>query len=289
VRRVPPFGLAQCGKAFRNEISTSNFIFRTREFDQMELQWFSPQAEDVQWYAYWVDQCHDWLLSLGISPHRVRRVEHAEEELAHYALATTDLEFKFPFGWGELWGIANRGCYDLKRHEAATGVPLTYAVPGVKGRHYPHVIEPALGLNRLVYALLADACQELPMPDGSSRSVLCLHPRVAPFHVSVMPLMKRDPMPSLASDLAATLRRRWRVDMDSAGSIGKRYRRADEVGTPVCITVDPATARDGKVTLRDRDSAKQTRVTVEELTNPGWDFEGMDEAWWDAAAEFVQE
>ena len=271
MRAQLPFGVGQCGKSFRNEITLGNFIFRTREFDQMELQYFCESSTSSTWHEYWVDECESWLRdAVGLSSDRVRRDVVEKDDLAHYALASTDLEFKYPWGWDELWGIANRGSYDLEKHSEASGMSCAYTPPGGSKRSavMPHVVEPALGLNRLLLATLVDAydVEESTEDGGASRTVLRLEPSLAPFQFAILPLVKKSvEMVNIAKELCDGLASRTSVYYDEAGSIGKRYRRQDEIGTPVCVTVDSKTIEDGTVTLRARDSMEQRRVHMGDL------------------------
>jgi glycyl-tRNA synthetase len=262
-RRRPPFGIAQVGKSFRNEITPGNFIFRTLEFEQMEMEFFVPPEEADHWYAHWTAERLRWYVELGIRPDHLRLRPHDADELSHYSSATSDVEYLFPIGWSELEGIANRGDFDLTAHGRASGKDLGVKDPD--GRHYvPHVIEPAAGVGRSVLAFLADAYDEEEL-EGETRTVLRLHPRLAPVKVAVLPLVRKDGQPELAQELYADLRRRLPAEYDEGGSIGKRYRRQDEIGTPWCVTVDHQSLTDGSVTVRDRDSLSQERVAGEEL------------------------
>ncbi|MCL2432977.1 MAG: glycine--tRNA ligase [Clostridia bacterium] len=264
MRRKIPFGVGQIGKSFRNEITPGNFIFRTREFEQMELEFFCEPGTDLEWFAYWRQFCHDWLLNLGIRPESLRLRDHSPEELSHYSKATTDFEFAFPFGWGELWGIADRTDFDLKAHAEHSGENMEYVDPTNGNKFVPYVIEPSLGANRMLLAFLCDAYDSETLEDGETRVVLRLHPAIAPYQAAVLPLQKK---------LGETARQLWQalaaagldVDYDEAGSIGKRYRRQDEVGTPYCVTVDFDTLESGKVTIRDRDSMEQVTLPMEEV------------------------
>lgn len=269
LRRRLPFGIAQIGKAFRNELSPGNFLFRTREFEQAELEYFCEEADAPALYAHWVDACHTWLLALGVQPGSVRRRVHERAELAHYAAATTDLEFKFAHGWGELWGIAHRGAHDLTQHSKVSGADLRCEGKG-GARVMPHVVEPALGVDRLVYALLSDAyaVEAVPRPahdEEPTRTVLRLHPALAPIKLSLLPLFKKAEFVALASRLHAAVLRRAPAELDVSGSIGRRYRRADEAGTPWCATVDHQSLADGTVTLRHRDTTAQHRIPAAQL------------------------
>ena len=260
-RRKLPFGVAQIGKSFRNEITPGNFIFRTREFEQMELEFFISPGTNMEWFSHWRGFCRDWLLSLGLREESLKLRDHSREELSHYSNATTDIEFLFPFGWGELWGIADRTDYDLKQHSGHSGRDLTY-YDQEKDEHYiPHVIEPSLGVERMLLAILCDAYDEEDLGEDR-RTVLRLHPALAPFKVCVLPLSKKL---EKAKEIKAQLSRYFMADYDESGSIGKRYRRQDEIGTPLCVTYDFDSETDGCVTVRDRDTMKQERIKIEEL------------------------
>ncbi len=262
-RRKLPFGVAQIGKSFRNEITPGNFTFRTREFEQMELEFFCQPGTDLEWFAYWKDYCHQWLLSLGITEENLRLRDHDPEELSHYSNATTDIEFLFPFGWGELWGIADRTDFDLGRHMEVSGKSQEYFDQEKNEKYIPYVIEPSLGADRVALAFLCDAYDEETVGEGDTRVVLRLHPALAPFKACVLPLSKKLAEP--ADEIRAELSKYFMVDYDDAGSIGKRYRRQDEIGTPLCITYDFDSAEDGCVTVRDRDTMEQQRVPISEL------------------------
>ena len=264
-RRKLPLGIAQVGKSFRNEITPGNFIFRTREFEQMELEFFCAPGSDEEWFTYWRGFCRDWLLSLGIKEDNLRLRDHKPEELSHYSKATTDFEFLFPFGWGELWGIANRTDFDLKQHQEHSGENMEYIDPVTNERFLPYVVEPSLGADRMALAFLCNAYEEEELEGGDSRIVLRLHPALAPFKVAVLPLQKNK-LGDKAREVHQLLSRRFMADYDEAGSIGKRYRRQDEAGTPYCVTVDFDTLEQGTVTVRDRDSMAQERVALSELT-----------------------
>ena len=267
-RKRVPFGIAQVGKSFRNEITPGNFTFRTREFEQMELEFFCKPGEDLEWFEYWRAFCRDWLLSLGMAEDHLRLRDHAKEELAFYSKATTDFEYLFPFGWGELWGVADRTDYDLKQHQEHSGQPMEYIDPVTNERYLPYVIEPSLGADRAALAFLADAYEEETLTDAKgnpdTRIVLHLHPALAPFKAAVLPLQKNK-LGEAATELYDSLRKKFSVDYDETGSIGKRYRRQDEIGTPLCITVDFDTATDGCVTVRDRDTMQQERIAIADL------------------------
>ena len=264
-RKKLPAGIAQIGKSFRNEITPGNFIFRVREFEQMELEFFCKPGEDLEWFQYWRSFCRDWLLSLGIKEESLRLRDHEPEKLAFYSKATTDFEFLFPFGWGELWGVADRTDYDLSRHSEHSGKSLEYMDPVTNEKFIPYCIEPSLGVDRAVLAFLCNAYEEEQL-ENDSRVVLHLHPALAPFKAAVLPLQKNK-LGALASDIHAQLTKDFMVDYDETGSIGKRYRRQDEIGTPVCITVDFETEETGTVTVRDRDTMEQKRIAVSELKN----------------------
>ena len=265
-RRKLPFGIGQIGKSFRNEITPGNFIFRVREFEQMELEFFCKPGTDLEWFQYWRSFCHDFLLSIGLKDENLRLRDHDPEELCFYSKATTDFEFLFPFGWGELWGVADRTDYDLTQHQNTSGKDLTY-FDQETGEHYiPYVIEPSLGVERTVLSVLCDAYDEevVDAEKNDVRVVLRLHPVLAPFKAAVLPLSKK--LSDKALEIQNTLAKRFMVDFDEAGSIGKRYRRQDEIGTPFCITYDFDSEQDGCVTVRDRDTMQQERVKVEDLT-----------------------
>jgi len=259
-RLKPPFGIAQIGKAFRNEISPGNFIFRSREFEQMEMQYFIPPDDDRMWFEYWREQRMEWYRSIGLTEKKMRFHDHGENELAHYAKEATDIEYEFPFGWKELEGIHNRTDFDLKRHIEHSGKDLSYFDPESKSRYVPFIIETSAGVDRTLLTILVDAYEEEP-----ERVVMRFHPSVAPMSVGVFPLVKRDGMPDVARNIVADLRRHYRVFYDEKGAIGRRYRRQDEAGTPFCVTVDSQTLEDGTVTVRDRDSMDQERVPTEGL------------------------
>ena len=264
-RKKLPFGIGQIGKSFRNEITPGNFIFRVREFEQMELEFFCKPGTDLEWFAYWRQFCHDWLLSIGLKDENLRLRDHDPEELCFYSKATTDFEFLFPFGWGELWGVADRTDYDLTQHQNTSGKDLTY-FDQETGEHYiPYVIEPSLGVERSVLAVLCDAYDEevVDAEKNDTRVVLRLHPALAPFKAAVLPLSKKLSEPALA--VRDELVKHFMVDFDDAGSIGKRYRREDEIGTPFCITFDFDSLEDGCVTVRDRDTMRQERVAIADL------------------------
>jgi glycyl-tRNA synthetase len=263
-RRKPPFGIAQVGKSFRNEITPGNFIFRTREFEQMEMEYFVPPAEADRWFAHWLAERERWYTELGIRPDHLRMRAHEQDELSHYSSGTSDVEYLFPIGWSELEGIANRGDFDLSAHAEHAREKLEYVDTASGERYVPHVIEPAAGADRATLAFLVDAYDEEQV-EGETRTLLRLHPRLAPVKVAVMPLVKKDGQPELAREIYADLRRRMQAEYDEGGSIGKRYRRQDEIGTPWGVTVDHQTVEDRTVTLRDRDTLEQIRIPVDEL------------------------
>ena len=262
-RKKLPFGVCQIGKSFRNEITPGNFTFRTREFEQMEMEFFCKPGTDLEWFAYWKDACKNWLLSLGMKEENIKLRDHEQEELSHYSNATTDIEFLFPFGWGELWGIADRTDFDLKQHIEHSSKSLDYFDPETNERYVPYVVEPSLGADRVALAFLCDAYDEEQLDEKDTRVVLRLHPALAPFKACVLPLSKKLSEPALA--VYDQLAKSFRVDYDEAGSIGKRYRRQDEIGTPFCITYDFDSQEDGCVTIRDRDTMAQERVRIEDL------------------------
>ncbi len=262
-RRKIPFGIGQIGKSFRNEITPGNFIFRIREFEQMELEFFCKPGEDLKWFAYWKDYCKNWLLSLGIREENLKLRDHSQEELSHYSNATTDIEFMFPFGWGELWGIADRSDFDLKQHAQHSGENLEYMDPTTNEKYVPYCIEPSLGADRVTLAFLVDAYDEEELEGGDTRVVLRLHPALAPIKVAVLPLSKK--LSEGAGELYAKLSKKYMCEYDEAGSIGKRYRRQDEIGTPFCVTYDFDSETDSSVTIRHRDSMEQERIKIEEL------------------------
>ena len=264
-RKKIPMGIAQIGKAFRNEITPGNFIFRTREFEQMELEFFCVPGTDLEWHKYWKEFCENWLLSLGIKKENIRLRDHSKEELVFYSKATTDIEFAFPFGWGELWGIADRTDYDLKQHMEHSKQDLTYLDPETKEKYIPYVIEPSLGVGRVFLAFLCNAYEEEKLDDGDTRVVLHLHPALAPYKVAVLPLSKK--LSEKSTEVYQKLSKKFMCDYDEAGSIGKRYRREDEIGTPYCVTIDFDTLEDNCVTIRDRDTMEQVRVNIDELEN----------------------
>jgi len=263
-RKKPPFGIAQVGKAFRNEITTQSFIFRTYEFEQMEIEFFVPPADAEQWHGRWMEDRMRWYTELGIRPDHLQLREHGAEELSHYSSATSDIEYLFPMGWSELEGIANRGDFDLRQHQEHSGEKLDYVDTATGDRYLPHVIEPSAGADRATLAFLVDAYDEEEV-EGRGRTVLRLHPRLAPVKVAVLPLVSKEGMPERARALYEELRRLMPAEFDEGGSIGKRYRRQDEIGTPWGVTIDGQTLEDGTVTLRDRDSLEQVRVPEGEI------------------------
>ena len=263
-RKKIPFGIAQIGKSFRNEITPGNFTFRTREFEQMELEFFCAPGSEMEWYAYWKDFCKNWLLSLGMTPEHMRMREHDPAELSHYSNGTTDIEFIFPFGWGELWGIASRTDFDLKAHANHSGASMDYLDPFTNQRYIPYCVEPSLGADRVALAFLCDAYDEETLENGDVRNVLRLHPALAPFKAAVLPLQKNK-LGEKAKEVHSMLARHFMVDYDDAGQIGKRYRREDEIGTPLCITIDFDTLEDETVTVRDRDTMEQIRLPICQL------------------------
>jgi len=264
-RKKIPFGVGQIGKSFRNEITPGNFTFRTREFEQMEMEFFCKPGEDLEWFNYWKNYCHQFLLSLGMIDENLRLRDHAPEELSHYSKATTDFEYLFPFGWGELWGVADRTDFDLKAHTAHSGESMDYFDPETNERYVPYVIEPALGADRVALAFLVDAYDEQECGDGDVRTVLHLHPALAPYKAAILPLSKK--LSPEATEVFTTLSKYFMVDFDETGSIGKRYRRQDEIGTPLCITYDFDSKDDNMVTVRDRDSMEQVRIPIADLVH----------------------
>ncbi len=272
-RRKLPMGIAQIGKAFRNEITPGNFTFRTREFEQMELEFFCKPGTDLEWHQYWKEFCENWLLSLGMKKENIRLRDHSPEELSHYSNGTTDIEFAFPFGWGELWGIADRTNYDLKQHMEHSKEDMSYLDPETNEKYVPYCIEPSLGCDRVALAFLCNAYDEEEIAEGDVRTVLHLHPALAPYKVAILPLSKK--LSEKAEEVYASLSKKFMCDYDEAGSIGKRYRREDEIGTPYCVTIDFDTLEDNAVTIRDRDSMEQVRVDLDEI-----------EAWLETKLEF---
>ena len=262
-RKKLPFGVGQIGKSFRNEITPGNFIFRIREFEQMELEFFCKPGTDLEWFDYWRSFCRDWLINLGMKEEDLRLRDHDKDELCFYSKATTDFEFLFPFGWGELWGVADRTDYDLTQHAEHSGEPMEYFDPETNEKYVPYVIEPSLGADRVTLAFLCNAYDEEEDEKGDKRVVLRLHPALAPFKAAVLPLSKK--LSDKAMEIKNELSKYFMIDFDEAGSIGKRYRREDEIGTPLCITYDFDSETDGCVTVRDRDTMEQVRIPISEL------------------------
>ena len=262
-RKKVPFGVAQVGKSFRNEITPGNFIFRVREFEQMELEFFCKPGTDLDWFYFWKDYCKKWLLSLGINEENLRLRDHDKEELCFYSKATTDFEYLFPFGWGELWGVADRTDYDLTQHIKTSGQKMEYFDPETNEKYVPYVIEPSLGVERLFLAVITEAYDEEQLEDGTTRNVMHFHPYLAPVKAAVLPLSKK--LADKAGEIADELSKYFCVDYDDAGAIGKRYRRQDEIGTPFCITYDFDSVEDGCVTVRERDSMKQERMPIADV------------------------
>lgn len=262
-RKKVPFGIAQVGKSFRNEITPGNFTFRTREFEQMELEFFCKPGEDLEWYDYWKNYSFNWLLSLGMNEETLRLRDHEQEELSFYSKATCDIEFLFPFGWGELWGIADRTDYDLSRHIEVSGEDLRYIDPVTNEKYIPYCIEPSLGADRVALAFLCNAYDEEEIGEGDVRTVLRLHPALAPLKAAILPLTKK--LSEKSDEIYNELSKYFMIDTDVSGSIGKRYRRQDEIGTPFCITVDFDTLEDECVTVRFRDTMEQERIKISEL------------------------
>ncbi len=264
-RKKIPFGVAQIGKSFRNEITPGNFIFRVREFEQMELEFFCKPGTDLEWFEYWRGFCRDWLYSLGIKEENLRLRDHDPEELCFYSKATTDFEYLFPFGWGELWGVADRTDYDLTQHINTSGKSLAYFDPETNERYIPYVVEPSLGVERLFLTILTEAYDEevVDAEKNDTRVVLRFHPTLAPFKCAILPLSKK--LNEQATEIFTSLSKKFNVDYDDAGSIGKRYRRQDEIGTPFCITYDFESVEDGCVTVRDRDTMEQVRLPIADL------------------------
>ena len=275
-RKKPPFGIAQIGKSFRNEITPGNFIFRTREFEQMEMEYFVPPDEAPRWFAYWLSERQDWYLRLGLRPDHLRLRAHEADELSHYSSGTSDVEYLFPIGWSELEGIANRGDFDLRQHAEFSGEKLEYFDQATGERYVPHVIEPAAGADRATLAFLVDAYDEEEV-EGETRTLLRLHPRLAPVKVAVLPLVRKDGQPELAREVHVALRGRVQSEYDEGGSIGRRYRRQDEIGTPFCVTIDHQSVEDRTVTVRERDSLAQERIAIDEL--PGELARRLDAPW----------
>lgn len=262
-RKKIPFGIGQIGKAFRNEITPGNFTFRTREFEQMELEFFCEPGTDLEWFAYWKDFCFNWLINLGIMKENLKMRDHRKEELSHYSNATTDIEYRFPFGWGELWGIADRTDFDLKQHMEYAKEDLTFFDPAENKKYVPYCVEPSLGADRVTLAFLCDAYDEEEIADGDLRTVLHLHPALAPVKIGVLPLSKK--LGEEAYKVYEQLNRKFACEYDDTGSIGKRYRRQDEIGTPFCVTFDFDSLNDSSVTIRDRDTMSQLRLRIDEL------------------------
>ena len=262
-RKKIPFGIAQIGKAFRNEITPGNFTFRTREFEQMELEFFCKPGTDLEWFEYWRTYSKNWLLSLGMDENNIRLRDHSPEELVFYSKGTTDIEFAFPFGWGELWGIADTTDYDLNRHQEHSKQDMSYLDPETNEKYIPYCIEPSLGADRVTLAFLCNSYFEEEVGEGDTRTVLKLHPALAPYKVAVLPLSKK--LADKADEVYTSLSKSFMCDYDDAGSIGKRYRREDEIGTPYCVTIDFDTLEDGCVTVRDRDTMEQVRIKIEEV------------------------
>lgn len=264
-RRKVPFGVCQIGKSFRNEITPGNFVFRIREFEQMELEFFCKPGTELEWFAYWKDYCKNFLLSLGLKEENLRLRDHSQKELSHYSNATTDFEFVFPFGWGELWGVASRTDFDLTAHQNTSGKSLEYFDPTTNEKYIPYVIEPSLGADRMFLAFLCDAYDEevVDAEKNDTRVVLHLHPALAPYKAAVLPLSKK--LSEQATELYHRLQKKFNIDFDDTGSIGKRYRRQDEIGTPFCITYDFDSQEDGCVTVRDRDTMQQVRMPIGEI------------------------
>ena len=262
-RKKIPMGIAQIGKAFRNEITPGNFTFRTREFEQMELEFFCKPGTDLEWFEYWRKFCKDWLLNLGMKEENIRLRDHSPEELVFYSKGTTDIEFAFPFGWGELWGIADRTDYDLTAHQTHSKEDMSYLDPETNEKYIPYCIEPSVGADRVTLAFLCNAYEEQELGEGDTRVVLHLHPALAPYKAAILPLSKK--LNDKADEVFQTLAKAFPVDYDEAGSIGKRYRRQDEIGTPYCITVDFDTLEDNQVTVRDRDTMEQIRIPIDQV------------------------
>jgi glycyl-tRNA synthetase len=265
-RKKPPFGIAQIGKSFRNEITTGNFIFRTREFEQMEMEFFVPPPEAEKWFEHWLEQRVNWYTGLGLRPDHLRLRPHDRDELSHYSRATSDVEYLFPIGWSELEGIANRGDFDLTQHAKFSGQKLEYVDTATGDRYVPHVIEPAAGADRAMLAFLVDAYDEDEI-EGERRTVLRLHPILAPVKVAVLPLVRKDGQPELAHEVYRELRERVQAEYDEGGAIGRRYRRQDEIGTPWAVTIDHQSLEDRTVTVRDRDSLAQVRIAIDDLAD----------------------
>ena len=265
MRLKVPFGIGQVGKSFRNEITPGNFIFRVREFEQMELEFFCKPGTELDWHKYYKEYCYNYLLSLGIDKDKLRLRDHSKEELSFYSNATTDIEYLFPFGWGELWGIADRTDYDLSRHMEHSKKSLEYLDPQTNEKYIPYVIEPSVGADRLFLSIFCDSYQEETLENGDTRTVMKLHPAIAPYKVAVLPLTKKQS--EKAEEVYATLAKHFSVEFDVAGQIGKRYRRQDAIGTPYCVTVDFDTIEDNAVTVRDRDTMEQVRLPIDQLVD----------------------
>ena len=261
-----PFGIGQVGKSFRNEITPGNFIFRVREFEQMELEFFCKPGSELEWFKFYKDYCKNFLLSLGIKEENLRLRDHAKEELSFYSNATTDIEYKFPFGFGELWGIASRTDYDLSKHQEFSGVSQLYLDPDTNEKYIPYVVEPSVGVERLVLTTLCDAYNEEVLEDGTTREVLKLHPYLEPYKVTVLPLVKKL-HDEKAKEVYSNLSKYFMTSYDVSGNIGKRYRRSDVIGTPLCVTIDDDTLNNGTVTVRDRDTMEQVTIKLDELVN----------------------
>ena len=264
-RKKVPFGIGQIGKSFRNEITPGNFIFRTREFEQMELEFFCKPDTDLEWFDYWKAYCKKFLLDLGLKEENLKFRDHEKEELSFYSKATCDVEYKFPFGWGELWGIADRTDYDLSRHMEHSKKSLEYLDPQTNEKYIPYVIEPSVGADRLFLSIFCDSYQEETLENGDTRTVMKLHPAIAPYKVAVLPLTKKQS--EKAEEVYATLAKHFSVEFDVAGQIGKRYRRQDAIGTPYCVTVDFDTMEDNTVTVRNRDTMEQVRLPIDQLVD----------------------
>lgn len=266
MRLKVPFGIAQIGKSFRNEITPGNFTFRTREFEQMELEFFCKPGTELDWFSYWKNYCHDWLISLNLKEENLRMRDHEKEELSHYSNATTDFEYNFPFGWGELWGVASRTDFDLKQHQKYSGQSMEYLDPETNEKYIPYVIEPSLGCDRMVLTFLCDAYSYEELENGDTREIMKFHPFLAPYKVAVLPLIKKNHSQK-AQELYAELAKYFMVNYDESGNIGKRYRRNDIMGTPFCITIDDETINNNTVTLRDRDTMKQITLNIDEVVD----------------------
>ena len=266
MRLKVPFGIGQVGKSFRNEITPGNFIFRVREFEQMELEFFCKPGTELEWHKYYKEYCFNYLLSLGINKDKLRLRDHSQEELCFYSNATTDIEYKFPFGWGELWGIASRTDYDLKQHQSVSGESMLYLDPETNEKYIPYVIEPSVGVERTVLTVLCDSYEKEELADGTSREVMKFHPFLAPYKVAVLPLVKKFHQ-ERALEIYKELSKSFMTTYDEAGNIGKRYRRCDAIGTPFCITVDDETIKNNTVTIRDRDTMEQITLNLDEVVN----------------------